>query len=114
MPVTAMQGDLAVGDTRVGLGPNSAEVLQLYLVLRHELDGIRGQRSWHKDSPPDQAKVGRTVICQDLAHVKPTGYLLRTVLGRSILYSLLTPTLNFAEIRIRPAPRSRAARPQPL
>jgi hypothetical protein len=32
-----------------------AEVLQMPLLLRRELDGILGQRSWQKDSPPHQA-----------------------------------------------------------
>src|SRR4030095_4232779 len=58
----------------------AAELLQMSLLLWRELDGILGQRSWHKDSPPDYAQVSRMVICQDLVHVKPTTYLLRTVL----------------------------------
>src|SRR4029450_11753467 len=32
-----------------------AEMVQIRLLLRCELDGILGQRSWHRDSPPDQA-----------------------------------------------------------
>jgi hypothetical protein len=59
----------------------AAELLQMLLLLWRELDGILGQRSWHKDSPPDQAQVSRMVIGQDLAPVKPTMYLLRTVLS---------------------------------
>jgi hypothetical protein len=35
----------------------AAELLQMPLLLWRELDGIRGQRSWQKDSPPDQAQV---------------------------------------------------------
>src|SRR4029453_15023381 len=58
----------------------AAELLQLSLLLWCELDGILGQRSWHTDSPPDQAQVSRMVIGQDLAHVKPATYLLRTAL----------------------------------
>ena len=58
----------------------AAELLQMPLLLWRELDEIFGQRSWHKDSPPDQAQVSRIVIDQDLAHVKPAKYLLRTVL----------------------------------
>jgi hypothetical protein len=30
----------------------AAELLQMLLLLWRELDGILGQRSWHKDSPP--------------------------------------------------------------
>ena len=56
----------------------AAELLHMSLLLRRELDGILGQRSWHKDSPPDQTQDRRIVICQDLAHVKPATYLLRT------------------------------------
>ena len=63
----------------------AAALLQMPLLLWRELDGILGQRSWHKDGPPDQAQVSRIVICQDLAHVKPATYLLRTVLSKSIM-----------------------------
>src|SRR5262249_49642008 len=62
----------------------ATELLQMPLLLWRELDGILGQRSWHKDSPPDQAQVSRLVIGQDLAYVKPAVYFLRTVLRRSI------------------------------
>src|SRR5262249_52379564 len=34
----------------------------------------------HRDSPPALTQVGRIVICQDLAHVKPATYFLRAVL----------------------------------
>src|SRR4030095_2465392 len=69
-------------DFRKRGGVATAELLQMPLLLWRELDGILGQRSWHTDSPPDQAQVSRIVICQDLAHVKPATYLLRTVLSR--------------------------------
>src|SRR5215470_14047320 len=62
------------------------ELLQMSLLLQRELDRILGQRSWHKDSPPDQAHVGRIVICQDLAHVKPATYFLRAVLSRKMMF----------------------------
>jgi hypothetical protein len=59
-----------------------AEVVQLHLLLRRELDGILGRRSWHKDSPPEQAQVRRMVLCQDLAHRQLATYFLRAVLRK--------------------------------
>jgi hypothetical protein len=52
-----------------------------------EYPGTR-QRKGAKDSPPDQAQVSRMVICQDLAHVKPATYCLRTVLRRGLVLCL--------------------------
>src|SRR4030095_6214141 len=59
----------------------SAEVLQIRLLLWRECNRILRPRSWHKDSPPNQGQVGRIVIGQDLAHVKPATYVLRAVLS---------------------------------
>ena len=58
-----------------------AEGLQVHCLCRGQGDGILGQRSWHDDSSPHQAKVRGIVIGQDLAHVKPATYSLRTVLS---------------------------------
>jgi len=67
-------------DFRKRGGGTGVEGWQLPLLLRRAWAGRRGQRSWPKDSPPDQAQVSRIVIGQDLAHVKPATYVLRTVL----------------------------------
>jgi hypothetical protein len=44
-------------DFRKRGGVATAELLQMPLLLWREFDGILGQRSWHTDSPPDQAQV---------------------------------------------------------
>ena len=64
------------GTLDFGLGSRGAgaEVLQVHCLCRGQGDGILGQRSWHDDSPPHQAKVSGIVICQDFAHVKPAAY----------------------------------------
>ena len=67
-----------------------AKLLQMHLLFRRELDGILVQRSWHKDSPLDQAQGGRMVICQNLAYLKPAAYLLRAAL--SLLCAFRTAT----------------------
>ena len=61
-------------------GGTGAELVQGHGLFGGEVDGILGQRSWHDDRPPDQARLDGIVICQDLAHVKPAAYLSRAVL----------------------------------
>lgn len=51
-----------------------AEVLQPRLLLWREHDRILGPRAGHLDSPPDLAKVGKTVVCQAFSHCKPATY----------------------------------------
>ena len=67
-------------DCRERCAGTDAEWLQVPGLFSGQVDGILGQRSWHEDRPPNQARLDEMVICQDFAHVKPAPDLLRPVL----------------------------------
>jgi len=50
-------------------GVADTELLQVRRLFRRESDCILGQRSWPGYSPPDSAKIGQAVVCQDFIHL---------------------------------------------